>query len=218
LRAASSLHKLRGLQTEYAVVVGHISSTVRHKNMNKSIWTSAFLGILFVLNLFAQPSDLKLSIIVPNQDNKGANEYQNHKIDLTRADAHFHVLITNISQKQQRIWQGWNSWGWYNLTFEVLDSSGSLIYKLEHKKAKWTVNFPSSYCINPGEQFVIDVYFARKDEWLLPFLKGKKEGEFKVNMRAIYEIPEDKDTKEMGIWTGKIKSEIGKYALQFWKY
>jgi len=157
-----------------------------------------------------------ISIAIPSRDTKNASVYQNHWINLHREGTHFHVVITNISAKPQRLWKTWNSWGWYNLTFEISDNQGNILHALKKKPRGWTKNYPSFVRLNPGEYFIIDVYL-KKSDWELSFLDKEKEGNFEINLKTIYEISEDKETKEYNIWTGKIESEIGKYTLSYYK-
>ena len=90
------------------------------------------------------------------------------------------------------------------------------MYTLKKKPHAWTKNYPRFVCLNPGEYFIIDVYLEKSD-WELPFLDKEKEGNFEINLKAIYEIPEDDETKKYNVWTGKIESEIGKYTLNYYK-
>ena len=181
--------------------------------------TFIIVGMLCILNLSnasAESEPLKITIAVPSRDAKNGTEYQNHRINLHRKGTHFHVVITNVSDKPQRIWETWNSWGWYNLTFNMLDNRGNTLYTLKKKPRGWSKNFPSFIRLNPGECFIIDVYLKRSD-WELPFLGKKREGDFEINLKAVYEIPQDDETKKNGIWTGKIESATGKYTLNYYK-
>jgi len=89
---------------------------------NKILILAGILSILNLSNVFAESNGLKISIAVPGRDAKDATEYQNHWINLHCEGTHFHVAITNTSNKPQRLWETWNFWGWYNLTFEALDN------------------------------------------------------------------------------------------------
>lgn len=189
---------------------------MKTKMINKILAIAEVLSILAVSNVFAQSEALKISIAVASRDAKNATEYQNHWINLYREDTHFHVVITNISNEPKRLWETWNSWGWYNLTFEILDNQGKILHILKKKSHGWSKNYPSFIRLQAGEYFIIDVNLERSD-WGLPFLDKEKEGNFEINLKAIYEIPEDKETKEHNIWTGKIESEIGEYTLSYYK-
>src|SRR5580698_2500044 len=52
---------------------------------------------------------------------------------------HFHVIVSNTSDKPQRIWQEWNSWGYFGLTFEFTDEQGKN-WIARKKPFEWTRN------------------------------------------------------------------------------
>lgn len=143
----------------------------------KTLLIITILCFVSLVNGFAQKNDLEISIAVPGHDAKNATEYQNHWINLDQEKAHFHVVITNTSNMPKRLWEMWNSWGWYNLTFEVLDNQGNLIHVLKKKPHTWDKNYSSFVRLDPSGHFVIDVYF-KKSDWELPFLAKKKRRKF----------------------------------------
>lgn len=116
----------------------------------------------------------------------------------------FHVVLTNISKTDQKIWKQTNSWGYSVLSFILIDKQG--VKKTIRKRQRgWRKNNPSFYLINSGEQIVYDVLLTGK-EWQGFMTKTKSVQH--VKLQAVIEIPEDDKTREFGIWTGLIKSEV----------
>ena len=71
-----------------------------------------------------------------------------------------------------------------------------MLYTIKKKPVFFTVNKPTRFTLSPGEHFVIDVYFDKgREGWELSFLKKKPQGEFRLRMRAVYEIISDKESK-----------------------
>ena len=164
----------------------------------------------------AEPELLTVKIAVHprglNRNGKPGVRY----INLSREQSHFHVVVTNKSQQPQRLWETWNSWGYFNLRFEVADEKGKVLYTIEKSLREWSKNFASWVELAPGEQFVMDVDFAR-ERWDLPFLKTKRRGDFTLRMRAVFENKTDGDTKEHKVWTGKIASPFEDYQVHYWR-
>ena len=159
---------------------------------------------------------LTVAIAVPARGLREAGKPVYRSIRLVNEKSHFHVVVTNTSGKPQRLWETWNSWGYYNLRFEVADQKGKVLYEIKKKPRAWTVNFPSWIELAAGEQFVMDVYFDR-ESWKMPFLKQKKKGAFPLRMRAIFENKADEETKEHKIWTGRIASPLRNYSVGYWR-
>jgi hypothetical protein len=120
------------------------------------------------------------------------------------ATSHFHVLLTNRSDRSQRIWETWNSWGYYSLSFEVIDRAGEkrVVKKLD---TNFTRNFPSSLAIAPGQTYVFDVYFGDGKTWGgFPIRPGEEQT---VQIRAVYDIPTTPESTAHNVWTGHLESE-----------
>ena len=149
--------------------------------------------------------DLKIIISLPKR--MGSDRL----IDLLRDDFHFHVIVINISNKTQRLWEPGNSWGEDNLSFEIADDKGNILDELKRKPQVWKKNAPNYSEIEPGEHYIIDVFLKR--EWELSFLEKINESNFLLKLRAIYKIEEDNFSKEHGIWTGQVKSEFDTYRV-----
>ena len=74
----------------------------------------------------------------------------------------FYVVLTNISDRPQPVWETWNSWGYQTVFFEVVLPNGKHL-SITKKAQDFTKNFPSVFVIPPGGQ---QVYPVRLDaEW-----------------------------------------------------
>ncbi|MFA6281915.1 MAG: hypothetical protein WCY05_05385 [Candidatus Omnitrophota bacterium] len=165
-------------------------------------FVSYFLFLLFFPSLlFAQSPDkeMTLTLVIPQAHN--FSERQIYK----RFDnkPNFHVLLKNISNKSERIWQEICSSGYENLYFE-LEVNGKKIL-IQKSPKDWSKNYPDYLTINPGEYIVFDVYITT-DEWGgLPKVTEKTP----VKIKAIYETKEIplKNSKSYNVWSGKIESQ-----------
>lgn len=125
-------------------------------------------------------------------------------------NGNFYVVISNKSPNPVRLWEGWCSWGYYNLTFDIKLNNGKIYHLEKTKNRDWLKNFPDGYIVLPNSYFVIPVSFSKvlwgtSKEWESFPDEVKNADTF--SLRAIYSIPEDKETKEYKIWTGKAESE-----------
>jgi len=105
----------------------------------------------------AADSVLSVSVAVPTG---GGDRW----LLLHQKGAHFHVIVSNISDRPQRVWKEWCSWGYYSLTFEITDGAGKS-WTVKKKNREWTKNFPDWWSLEPRENLVLDVYFADSDAW-----------------------------------------------------
>lgn len=122
-------------------------------------------------------------------------------------DDEIHIVLSNFSRENIRIWKQWNSWGYYNLSFKLLTSNKE--FYLTKKKKRWTRNFADLAYVKSFEHFVITETINSEYWDGIPLdIKGKK-----VKIKAIYETKETEEAKEHNIWTGKIESDY--YEVQF---
>ncbi len=68
------------------------------------------------------------------------------------------VEIRNISAREVRLFEEWNSWGYGNLKFVFTD--GFHEYWVTKQPGLWYRNFSSFHTLEPGESFQIPVAFA----------------------------------------------------------
>lgn len=143
-----------------------------------------------------------------------SNRGTKRTINLANPGSHFHVVVTNNSNREQRIWETWNSWGYFNLRFDVMDDKGSVAYQITKNRNKtWTRNVPSWVTLGPGEHFVRDVDFDR-DTWIMPFLKSADpQRHSSLKLRAVFEIKSNDESVEHGIWTGAIESKADDFTV-----
>jgi hypothetical protein len=106
------------------------------------------------------------------------------------------VVITNASNQPLRLWNEWCSWGYFNLSFQVTDENGKT-GTVKKTSPIFEPNVPSWSVLQPGDHQVIEVSFDPRT-WLDPVLpEARKYRE--VKMMAVFEVPEDKETKENNI-------------------
>jgi len=128
---------------------------------------------------------------------------------------HFHVLLTNTSTAPINLFEEWNSFGYYGLSFDIKYPDGRTVH-LVKKPRGWDKNFPSTVTIEPGGFYVFNVTFE-PGIWENSIL-NEKAGEHgtRCRMQAIYSIESDKYAREERVWTGTIKSVERAYT--FWGF
>jgi hypothetical protein len=144
----------------------------------------------------AGEQSLSVSIAVPSDSDGRRVEYRD-------PTSHFHVVLSNASSRPQRVWQDCCSWGYYALSFELVDESGT---KWVAKRAQtgFTVNYPAYWTLGPGEAHVFDVYFGDDTQWegfRLPIDRRQER-----SLTAIFEVSVDKEAVARGAWTGRVVS------------
>jgi hypothetical protein len=169
-------------------------------------------------SLYAQSPDFELSIAIPKIRTNGPGS-EAHAVTYDKSDKRpFYVVLTNKTASPQHLWEEWNSWGFYNLYFEMTDSTNKTwLVKRSYDRA-FMVNAPGWFNLDPGEVHVFSVTFPNDWQDLPP--ARVEDHHAVVMLRAIYEIPPDPmiqnmktgawrmDTKvkENGVWTGKVIS------------
>lgn len=176
-------------------------------------WLAGWLGVLCVAwseeaqGLVARGEGvLSLEVVPPKV--AGAGGVPEIRFRSEKQAPCFHVVLTNVSEHTARLWETWNSWGFYNLTFELTDAEGKR-RTVERWCAGWSRNFASWFLLKPGERYVFDIWFP--GEWRgLPEVKGKAQ---EVSLRAVYAIPEDDSARTVGVWSGTVRSAEVKVRL-----
>lgn len=124
----------------------------------------------------------------------------------------FHVVVTNKTDQPQRIFEDWNSWGYYALSFEVTDAAGKA-WRIAKAPTSWTRNAPNYCTLPPHESLVIAVNFADTKVWSPnAFPRPKREPET-YTMRAIFATAPTKESKGLSVWTGRAASKADQYTF-----
>ncbi len=165
--------------------------------------------ILTIIRASAQDSAMSISLSIPAHW-EGKRAIENHD----QYAPHFHVIVTNVSGKQQRIWQEWCSWGYYGLSFEFMDDKGKK-WVAEKGVSAWTKNYPSYWTLDPQESLVLDVYYTDTNTWK-DFPMPEDESQT-VTMKAIFEFKPDDFSKQDGTWIGRVESKPEKITFYHWK-
>lgn len=121
----------------------------------------------------------------------------------------FYVVLTNISQEPQPVWEYWNSWGFRAISFELSTADGKK-FVLTKKDRTFDYNFPSIFIVEPSEHQVFAVRFD--DSWAVePALP--KTDEMPVELKAIYSVSANPDTAKFHVWTGRVDSLSYNFTL-----
>jgi len=152
-------------------------------------------------------SPIAISVAVPSQGGERMVRYRDP------AD-HFDVIVSNTSDKPQRVWQELCSWGYEGLSFELTDEHGK---KWTAKKVPidWPLNVPAWWTLAPKESFVIDVYFGDIKTWQGFHLP--ENGSQTVTMQAVLQFKTDVRAAQHGVWTGRVTSKPDKFTFDCWK-
>jgi hypothetical protein len=113
-----------------------------------------------------------------------------------------HVVVSNLSDSPQRVYEDWNSWGYDSLSFEAITGEGKKV-QLKKKPRDWTKNFASTYTIAARGHYVIPVQLST-NEWENAELISSPEVQ-PIKLKAIFEIPKP-DTNTYQVWVGRVES------------
>ena len=137
------------------------------------------------------------------------------QIQITRPSSHFHVVITNQSNRNVRLWEAWNSWGHASLTFDVLDKTGKSLGMIEKIPFSQAVDIPTYLELSPKQHHVIDVYL-NPTKWEIPVdpvVLRKQQGNQIV---ARYVSNNSAESKQYDVWTGFIEARPSDITLDYW--
>lgn len=130
--------------------------------------------------------------------------------DLPRRD--FYVVLSNISKEPQTVWEDWNSWGYQAVSFELTTTDGKK-YVISKRQQEFTMNFPSTLLIEPGEFHVFAIHL---DQWWETHPLLPKTAELPIALKAIYEVSPTPESAQYQVWTGRVESHIYKFTLRQW--
>jgi hypothetical protein len=116
-------------------------------------------------------------------------------------EMHFVVFAQT---KLVKVFQEWCSWGYYTRSFVATEGSApSLQYTFTRGPQSWSKNFPATHEIKPGEFLVTNIDFC-DGSWRVSPKLPKRDIVLELTGRLL--IPVDKESKELGVWTGEQKT------------
>jgi hypothetical protein len=133
-----------------------------------------------------------------------------HDSELPNRD--FYVLLSNVSKQPRIVWEDWNSWGYYSISFELTTNDGKK-YVLSKRQAGFTKNYPSTVVIEPGEHVVYPIHL---NEWWETRPSLSKVPELPITLKAIYEISPTPESAQYKVWTGRAESHTYNFTLRQW--
>jgi hypothetical protein len=153
-------------------------------------------------------SEGPLTISIASVDQAGAGRFEYRDIN-----SHFHVVVSNLSDKPIKIWSETNSWGYYCLSFEMSDKSGRK-WVAKKTPATFTRNIPSVLEVPSRGTYVIGVHFATPRLW--EGFPTPVNGVEPVTVRAVFEVLPTPQSEQLGAWTGRIMSESRDVEFAKW--
>ena len=155
---------------------------------------------LAIAKFYKGPAPSKLTI-----------EIVEHQITVS-PNSHFHVLFTNHSTQKVKLWDEWIFLGHTNLSFELLDSENQPLGQLARSYSWFGRNFPRYYELQPGEHFIMDVYFDPR-KWSIPVKPG---ADYDCILVAKYDVSRTNESDQHEVWVGAIESTPKKISLRYW--
>jgi hypothetical protein len=173
---------------------------------------SNWLLSLSVVRAQSSPT-LTLTIIPSSYSSQGSSKPE----ILFSNRGHFHVLLTNVSPRPVTLFEEWNSWGYYGLSFEITYSDGRKVLATRGPRG-WDKNFPSTFTVAPQGYYVFEVSFDRT--WTFsPRAESKSGDSVTCQLRAIYSVERQKGDEELvdpgapAPWVGTVGSQEATYLL-----
>jgi uncharacterized membrane protein len=173
-----------------------------YRQYQNKIYFLTTRAVMFAPDMYKM--DKLLSDIIPNMFIKLSIKYLYVKdgvVSVNNKNSHIYFSLQNNSNKEVRLWEEWNSWGYYNILFIIITNDS--IYTVRKNESFWQKNAPTYFILKPDASKQFDINLNSKDWQGLP-AKNIKNAVIQVS----YEIPQDEYTREKGVWTGKVTGEI----------
>jgi hypothetical protein len=139
--------------------------------------------------------ELKVSIAVP--------VWKEHRT-WWWSSGHFHVVVTNISDKTIRLWDDYCPNGYGSLSFNMVGSDGKASFVKKKARNARRASLPEYQALEPGDCMVIEVNPEQWDGFPAGPAPGKK---VELDLQVVFEVQADQDAKRLGVWTGRIESK-----------
>jgi len=146
-------------------------------------------------------------------------------LDMPARYPHIVVAIRNESSAPIRIWADRCGMGCNNLTFELLGVDDTPLPKpvrLLRGALQFGADMPVSTLLSPGEAALREAEIAQGPEppngrngWMYWDFPQITDGAgVTVQLRAVYEVPANVDTREHKVWTGRVVSPTYRYLCR----
>ena len=123
----------------------------------------------------------------------------------------FYVVLTNVSNEPQPVWETSNSWGSRTISFKFQFGNNPPILVARGPEI-FTVHRPSTFLIPPGEH---KGYPIRLDKWW--DTRGiPKSTKTSIRIKAIYEVSKTPEASEYNVWVGRVESPYYEITLSQW--
>ena len=126
----------------------------------------------------------------------------------------FYVLLTNVSKQDQEVFETWNSWGYYAVSFE-LRTDDERIVTITKKPVGFTRNGSTTFVISPDAQMVYPNKLDKAWDAASP-LPTADEQPVDVTVKAIYEIKRTRESTQQHVWTGRVESMVYHFMFRHW--
>ena len=115
---------------------------------------------------------------------------------------HLHFLLF-WQTSAVKVYQDWNSWGYYARSFVGGDVKGQT-YEVAARPTEFTKNSPSTVAFKAGDFLITNVYLCDGSWYVSPKLPSGQPATLSLTGR--FRIPPNKDAVKYGVWTWEIQS------------
>ena len=126
----------------------------------------------------------------------------------------FYVVLTNTTSEPQSVFEAWNGWGYKAITFELLTEDCQRVV-VSRKDKDFDKNYPSTFIVPPGENYVYTIALTNEDWTAVPSLRFSNVEAVAVHLKAIYQLTPTRASRKVGkrIWIGRVESNDYTFQL-----
>jgi len=162
--------------------------------MRPTFICAIILGL--ALNILPASASNWLIVAVPQTSGKDGQ--------ILKISQPFHVVLSNTSLHDLKLWDEWSSKGYFNLSFEFKGKDGKVVTVAKNPDVYWFKHSPEVIIVHPGCSYSITVDFSNAKEWM-----GVKNLTGKMTMRVIYKNTD----KALSVFNAPIQSDSIKVII-----
>jgi len=150
--------------------------------------------------------------IVPDASNEHGQWISMWK---TSPVAPFYVVLTNITNEPQKVFEAWNDWGYKAISFELLTANGQRVV-VSRKDKDFDKNYPSTFIVPAGGHYVYTIQLSNEYWAVTPDLRFANAEPVLVHLKAIYQLTPTREGREAArnnVWIGHVESKSYEYRL-----